>query len=336
MLKAFNRLDHSYRLRRDTINCRTQVFHIDAEDFFVWNMKKTDSIKFGIIGTGMVGTAIGFLLKKAGHDIVHISDRNSGALRKAVELTGAVAVKDSSLMADSVTCVIITTPDGNILSACENLSQNPGIRGKYVFHMSGAGGLDLLSPAKRAGASVASIHPLQSFSSIESAINNLPGSYFGVTADARARKTSFRIVSDLQGTPLEISPLQKPLYHAAACFASNYFVTLMRVVEALCQTCGMSAADAQKAFVPLVAGSLKNIGQSGAVSALTGPIARGDVGTIQKHLEALREHAQDFLPLYTELGKITVSVALEKGTIQKKQAKQLTDTLKGVTHEHTK
>lgn len=329
-------MDHSYRLRRGAINCRTQVFHIDAEDFFVWNMKKSDCIKFGIIGTGMVGTAIGVLLKKAGHDIVHVFDRNKAALRRAVQLTGATAAEDSSLMADSVTCMIITTPDGKILSACENLSQNTAIRGKYFFHMSGAGGPDLLLPAKRAGASVAVIHPLQSFSSIEGAIANLPGSYFGVTADARSRKTAFRIVNDLQGTPLEISPLQKPLYHAAACVASNYFVTLMHVVETLCQTCGINASDARKAFLPLVAGSLKNIGQYGSVSALTGPIARGDVDTIQKHLEALRHDAGDFIPFYTELGKITVRIALEKGTIDKKQAKQITDTLKGVTHEHTK
>ncbi len=104
--------------------------------------------------------------------------------------------------------------------------------------MSGAGGLDLLETAKKAGAAVASIHPLQSFSSIDQAIQNIPGSYFGITADKKAQKTAKNIVRDLGGIPLFISSDQKPLYHAAACFASNYLVSLMNVVESIYQAIG--------------------------------------------------------------------------------------------------
>ncbi|MFO7569186.1 MAG: DUF2520 domain-containing protein [Smithellaceae bacterium] len=299
-------------------------------------MKKTTFIKFGIVGTGMVGTAIGFLLKNAGHDIVMVADKNKAALKRASSLMSASALKAPSSMANFVDCILITTPDDMILSACGEIARNPAIRDKHVFHMSGAGSLNLLSPAKKAGASVASIHPLQSFSSVEGAMANLPGSYFGVTADTRSKKMALRIIVDLQGKPLIISPRQKPLYHAAACVASNYFVTLMYVVESLCQTAGINANDAQKAFLPLVAGSLNNIGQNGALRALTGPIARGDVATIQKHIAALGQSAQDLLPLYTEMGRLTVTIALEKGTIKKHQVKSLIEALKGAADEHAK
>lgn len=293
--------------------------------------KRNQSLAFAIIGAGMVGTAIGFLLTKAGHDITAVADCSVAHLKRALAYTGKTAVfRDPAQAATLADCLLITTPDDRIKAVCAKIVRGSCVRGKKVFHMSGAGGLDILDPAVRAGASVASIHPLQSFSSIDSAIQNIPGSYFGVTADSGSKKIADSIIRDLQGIPLHITSAQKPLYHAAACVASNYLVSLMSVVESIYLSIGFSEKDAHKAYLPLVHGSLTNIEKQGCVGALTGPIARGDAGTIQKHIKAFAGNPSDTASLYRELGQITVKLALQKGTLNAVQAKKITALLKGV------
>ena len=282
----------------------------------------------------MVGTAMAVLLQKAGHRIAAVSDPRPAAFKRAVTFLGPVAKIKTSALADTAECFLITTPDGLIKSACVELSSNPALAGRYVFHVSGAGGLDLLDSAKKAGAFVGCIHPLQSFSSIEGAVESLPGSYFGMTVASGARTVAGRLVSDFKGIPLRIRADQKPLYHAAACIASNYFVCLMSCVEALCRACGIPAEDARRAFLPLVSGSMKNIRNHGAVQALTGPIARGDLETLEKHLLALSAAAPNYVPMYRLLGDLTAQIALEKKAITSQQARIISQLFKGEIYEH--
>jgi predicted short-subunit dehydrogenase-like oxidoreductase (DUF2520 family) len=299
-------------------------------------MKKPRLNNFAIIGAGMVGTAIGFLLKKAGYKVIAIADKSPAALKRALPYTGGKAFRKLKEAVQEADCILITTPDDSISSACWEIALCPAIKGKFVFHMSGAGGLDLLESAKKAGAAVASIHPLQSFSSIDQAIKNIPGSYFGITADKKAQLPAKNIIRDLGGIPIFISSDQKPLYHAAACFASNYLVSLMNTVESIYQAIGMNEKDAKKAYLPLVYGSLKNINNSGSITSLTGPIARGDFGTIKKHITAINKNLPQYSSLYSSLGLITVKVAQQKGTLNARQAKTMNAILKGVKNEHTK
>jgi predicted short-subunit dehydrogenase-like oxidoreductase (DUF2520 family) len=295
-------------------------------------MKKRPLNNFAIIGTGMVGTAIGFLLKKAGYKVIAIADKSPAARKRARQYTGGEAFRNTQEAVQEADCILITTPDDAISSACQEIALCPAIKGKFVFHMSGAGGLDLLESAKKAGAAVASIHPLQSFSSIDQAIKNIPGSYFGITADKKAGMLAKKIVRDLGGIPFFISDEQKPLYHAAACFASNYLVSLLNVVESFYQAIGLTEKEAKKAYLPLVYGSLRNIERFGSIHALTGPIARGDFGTLQKHLAAINETLPQYSSLYRCLGSIALQVAQQKGSLNKRQAKKINDLLKGVTN----
>jgi predicted short-subunit dehydrogenase-like oxidoreductase (DUF2520 family) len=300
-------------------------------------MKKRHLNNFAIIGAGMVGTAIGYLLKKSGYEIVAIADKSAAALRRAQSYIGGKAYRKPQEVLREADCILITTPDDIILSVCKDIALSPLIKGKYIFHMSGAGGLDLLEPAKKAGAAVASIHPLQSFSSIDNAIQNIPSSYFGITADAKAKTRAETIVLALGGKPIYISSKQKSLYHAAACVASNYLVSLLNVVESIYQSIGISEKDAKKAYLPLIYGSLKNIEFSGSIQALTGPIVRGDSGTIQKHVDAINANLPQYASLYSSLGLVTVNLARKKGTLNLRQAKKISDILKGViNHEHAK
>ncbi|MGB5219103.1 MAG: DUF2520 domain-containing protein [Smithella sp.] len=293
-------------------------------------MKKQPSHKFAIIGTGMVGTAIGFLLRKSGYQITALYDKSPASLKRALPYTGGNIARKPQDALRQADYILITTPDDAIASACANIALSPEIKNKFVFHMSGAGGLDLLEPANKAGACVASIHPLQSFSSIEQAIQNIPGSYFGITAEKNALLTAKKIVRNLHGISMVIAPDQKALYHAAACFASNYLVTLMNIVESISKSIGINDKDARQAYLPLVYGSLKNIEKSGSVLSLTGPIARGDCSTVQKHIQSFQKKLPQYASVYSELGLLAVKIAQQKGTSSAGQTKKINALLKGV------
>lgn len=299
-------------------------------------MKNKKTFKIAIIGLGMVGTAIGHLLSKSGHEIVAIYDKSSAAMKRAIPYTGGKIFRNPKKAVIEADCILITTPDDFIAEACEKIADSKLIKNKFVFHMSGAGNLDLLKSAETAGAFTAVIHPLQSFSSIDTAITNIPGSVFGITATEKAKKNALVIVRDLNGIPIFITAAQKPLYHAAACFASNYLVSLLNIVETIYESIGISNENARKAYLPLIYGTLRNIEQKGLIQALTGPIARGDEGTIKKHIVSINKTQPQYLSLYSILGLIATDIAQKKGTLSLKKAKNINDFLKGVIDEHSK
>lgn len=289
---------------------------------------KRDAV--AILGPGKVGAAVGYLLRLAGYSIVAVAGRSPDNLQLALTYTGGQAYTDASEAAKRADCILITTSDDAIASVCENIAHNGGITaGKKVIHMSGAGGLDLLSSARSCGASVASIHPLQSFADVEGAIKNIPGSTFGITSDEKIKDWCVGMVNDLGGSPFFILDEDKPLYHAAACLASNYLTTLMHKVEEIYTSLGIKQEDALKAFWPLVQGTLRNIETKGSIQALTGPIARGDVGPIEKHLAALKKSFPDLLPLYCVMGAETVVLGLKKKTLTQDKAQIIKTLLKG-------
>lgn len=293
-------------------------------------MTNKTSYKIAIVGLGMVGTAIGHLLKKTGHEIVALCDKSHAATKRAVLYTGGLPYQDARKAAATADVILITTPDDSIEKVCREIAAPEILCHKLVIHMSGAGGLDLLDTAKKMGAATACIHPIQSFSSIDNAIKNIPGSFFGVTANRKAKTAAQLLVRDLRGIPLFISPQHKPLYHAAACFASNYLVTLLNVVESIYSSIGISKTKAQKAYLPLIYGTLSNVEAAGSVRALTGPIARGDVGTIQKHISALRNAETQYLALYATLGETATELAHKKGTLSLRQVEEISQILKEV------
>jgi predicted short-subunit dehydrogenase-like oxidoreductase (DUF2520 family) len=284
-----------------------------------------------IIGLGRTGTAIGCLLRQAGYPVVAVASRSRASLLNRIGYTGGMAfTSDANAEAASLaTCIFITTPDDIIASVCCELARKGGVSpGDKVIHMSGVGGLDLLESARKAGAMVASIHPLQSFADIEGAIRNIPSSTFGITADEGLREWSVGLVRELGGIPVEVPEAIKPLYHAAACMASNYLTTLINAVEEIYLSLGLSRDEAIRAFWPLVNGTLKNIETQGSVQALTGPIARGDAGTIEQHIRVFRETLPDYLPAYCALGLLTVELAAKRDTLSPERADIIKNILK--------
>jgi predicted short-subunit dehydrogenase-like oxidoreductase (DUF2520 family) len=292
--------------------------------------QKTGKDTVAILGLGKVGTAVGYLLKSAGYRVVAVASRSLYSLNHGVVYTGGRTCASFSEAASRAKCIFITTADDAIASTCEKVTNEGGIRpGKKVIHMSGAGGLDLLDAARTAGANVASIHPLQSFADVEGAIKNIPGSTFGITAQDEIKDWSVQTVRDMGGIPFFIPEADKPLYHAAACMASNYLTTLIHTVEEIYMSLGLTQDAAIKAFWPLVKGTLKNIEMKGTVSALTGPVARGDIGTIRKHLKALHDKLPAYLQAYCAMGIIAADLGLEKKTLSEEDVETIKKLLRG-------
>ncbi len=289
---------------------------------------KKDTI--AILGSGKVGTAVGFLLLSSGYEIVAIASRSDESIKRGVEYTRAKPFRSLSQAAAMAECIIISTSDDAIASVCKKITEDGAVTpGKKVIHMSGAGGLDLLESARKSGAHVASIHPIQSFADVTGAIENIPGTTFGITAQEEIKNWSVQIVKDLGGVPFFVSEKDKPLYHAAACMASNYLVTLMNMVVEVYKALGLKHDEAMKAFWPLVRGTIKNIENRGTVQSLTGPISRGDIGTVEKHLQAFQTKLPEFLNLYRELGIFTVDIGHRKKTLSDERAKEIKLLLSG-------
>ncbi len=280
--------------------------------------------KVAIIGVGKVGTAVGYLLREKGFEIVSICAKHKESLDKALPLTGGIPLLDSARASKMGDIVLITTGDSQIGPVCQEIASAGGFKkGQRVIHMSGASPLSTLDPARDAGAKTYSIHPLQAFATVSGAIELLQGATFGVTAAMESLPWAFEFVHQLGGKPIFIPDDQKDLYHATACLVSNYLVTLMYIGEKMAIHVGMPDEIALKSYWQLVEGTCKNIEKNRPVAALTGPIVRGDVETIRRHRNKLAEELSELLSAYDVLGQYTVEVAVRKGTLDREKAKEL-------------
>jgi predicted short-subunit dehydrogenase-like oxidoreductase (DUF2520 family) len=283
-------------------------------------------LKVSFIGAGTVGTALAVLLSRKGYKVAGVYSRSrSSAEQMAKEVTGCRVLDSSQAVADASELTFITTPDDAIASI---VSQVKWPAGRSVVHCSGADSTDILEPARKAGTMVGGFHPLQTFAGVRQAMENIPGSTFAIEAGEPLLTTLKNMAAALEGHWIELKASDKVAYHAAAVFASNYLVTLVKMATDLWQTFSVPTDQATIALLPLIRGTLHNIETIGIPQCLTGPIARGDTGTVNKHLKALHEKAPALLFPYKELGLQTIPIALAKGKIDKKQASDLEIALK--------
>jgi len=282
-----------------------------------------------IVGCGTVGSAVGKLLSDAGYRISGVATSNLETAQRAAGVTGSESYSDSpSEVAPGAEIVFITTPDDLIESVCIELSKQCCFQqNAVVVHCSGACSSEILASARECGAKVASLHPLQSFASVNQAVSLVPGSFCTIEGDENALPVVRQIVQDLGGIVLEITAEKKTLYHAAAVAASNYLVTLLHLALELGKAAGLDGNTSLNALLPLINGTLNNISKEGIPDALTGPIARGDVATVSAHLKAMEKDAPELLPLYQCLGLYTIDLAKAKGTITQETADKLTALL---------
>ncbi len=288
-----------------------------------------------IIGAGRVGSAVGFLLNKAGYSVAGVAARTLASAEKAAAFIGAgIPTADAVQAASQADIVFITTPDRVIKSIGETLAAGGRLKaGSMIVHTSGAHTLDLLDAVKACGSHRAVLHPLQSLASREEGVRNLPGSYFRIEADPGAVETAQSLVRALGGIELAMPKWKSDsesaaLYHAGAVAVSNYFVALIDYGLKFYEALGADKKEALKAVLPLIRGTLHNMETLGIPDALTGPIMRGDVETVRQHLAAMRGRTPHLVGLYRSLAQQTVAVAKEKGSITAETAEEFLKQLR--------
>ena len=276
-------------------------------------------LKIGFIGAGTVANTLAIGLSNKGYPVEAISSRSRESARNlAHRISGCRACSNNQEVADNTELIFITTPDDVIASVAAEVKWHPG---QSIVHCSGADSTKILEPARKAGALVGVFHPLQTFASQKQ--ENLPGITFALEAEEPLLTTLKDMATALGGRWIEIKASDKVVYHAAAVFACNYLVTLIKIATDLWQSFGIPPEQATQALLPLLRGTINNIDAIGIPRCLTGPIARGDLGTIKKHLRALQKVAPELVATYQELGFKTTPIALAKGRIDQKQAEEL-------------
>ena len=296
-----------------------------SEKAFLMSIWSGKMHKLGFIGAGTVGTALSVRLSGRGYPIVAVSSRSrTSAENLARAVNGCRVLADNQGVADNAQLIFVTTPDDVIASVVSQIRWHPG---QSVVHCSGAASTDILQPAKELGAQVGAFHPLQTFASAKQAIENIPGSTFALEAEEPLLNTLKDMATALDGYWVELKTSDKVIYHASAVIACNYLVTLVKLATDLWQTFNIPPRQATQALLPLLRGTIHNIETVGIPQCLTGPIARGDIGTIKKHLDALNEKAPTLVSTYRELGLKTIPIALAKGRINQSQAQELQATL---------
>jgi predicted short-subunit dehydrogenase-like oxidoreductase (DUF2520 family) len=285
------------------------------------------------VGAGKVGTALASLLHSRGVDVA-LAGRSVQSSRRAARTAGLdlSQAKDVASAVEGARIVFLTVPDDAIEQVCREIAEAGGWRaGQGVVHCSGALPSTVLASAQAVGARVASFHPLQAFADVNAAIRQIPGSAFAIEGDPDLAPELDRLVDLLGGSAIHLRANQKTLYHAAAAILSNYTVTLAATAASLLVREGL-APDANTALgylLPLLRGTVNNLEALGLPAALTGPIARGDAGTVARHLVALEKCAPEVLDLYRELAEQTIPLAREKSGLSDEAVARLRDALAG-------
>jgi predicted short-subunit dehydrogenase-like oxidoreductase (DUF2520 family) len=263
----------------------------------------------GVIGPGRAGAGIALALAGVGY-AVRLHGRRPVAVPPPLTLTVGAGDAPPPRIAETPV-LLLAVRDHDIRPQAEHLARAGRVTRQHtVLHLSGAYGQEALGPLVSSGASLGSLHPLQTIADPSAAPARLREAWAAIEGMDRAVTVADRLARDLGLRPFRLSARAKVIYHAGAVFASNYFVVVEAVAQRLLRHAGLSDADAWQAIRPLLDGTAANLGAVGPVAALTGPVARGDVETIRRHREAL---TADDGQLYAALGRAALELARKAG-----------------------
>jgi predicted short-subunit dehydrogenase-like oxidoreductase (DUF2520 family) len=261
----------------------------------------TPELRIGFVGAGRLASVLAPALARAGYRVAAVaSQARQDAEALAERLPGARAQPTPQAVAEAADLVFLTVPDDAIAAVAGSIRWRPD---SAAVHCSGAFGLELLVTPGSQGAATGSFHPMQTFASNDA---ELAGVTVAIEATGGLLGTLNDVARALGCRLIELPPGSKSLYHASAAFAGNYLVTMLAQAARLWQPFGASEAEALAALLPLAKTAIANVERLGPTAALTGPIARGDAGTVRRHLDGLDAAAPDLVPLYRELGLKTL------------------------------
>jgi predicted short-subunit dehydrogenase-like oxidoreductase (DUF2520 family) len=274
----------------------------------------------GIVGVGRAGTALGRALSRAGHCVLAVSAVSDASVNRARANFPDAAIAEPAGVVRAADLVLLTVPDDALPALVTGLvATGAPVAGRMLAHASGRYGIAVLEPAARAGALPLALHPVMTFTGREEDTDRLKGLRFGVTSPDVLRPAAEALVIEMGGEPVFIAESDRELYHAAIAFAANNLTTLVTEASDLLRAAGV--AEPARLLGPLLSASLDNALRLGD-AGLTGPVARGDAGTVEAHIAALAG-APATRAAYVALARLTAERALAAGLLTSADAERL-------------
>lgn len=282
-------------------------------------------LRVGVVGCGRVGAVLGAALRDAGHEVVATSAVSEASLERAEALLPGVPIVAPDEVVRRADLVLMTIPDDQIASvvagfASLGLFDEP----KIVAHAAGALGLEPLAPVVERGGLAFVVHPAMTFSGEAKDVDRLVGTVFAVTGSWESLAVGQSLVLDIEGEPFVLPENQRATYHAALTHSANHTVTLVAQAMQLLRECGVD--NPERVLRPLMEATVDNALQRGD-RALTGPVSRGDVGTVAGHLDTLEDHAPDIAETYRALARATAERAIVMRRVPAEQIGALREVL---------
>ena len=288
-------------------------------------MEHPARLTVGVVGAGRVGAVLGAALARAGHRVTGAYAVSDASRDRAETLLPGVPVADVRTVVAGAELVVLAVPDDALTGLVEGLAATGGWQaGQIVVHTSGRHGVRVLEPARRRHALPVALHPAMTFTGTAMDLDRLSDCTFGVTTDEELRPVAEALVLEMGGTPVWVAEEDRVLYHCALAHGANHVTTLVAEAMDLLDRAGI--AEPHRVLAPLMQAALDNALRMGD-AALTGPVSRGDVGTVGDHLDALARVAPEIRRTYVALARATALRALDSGRLRPSAAEPLLDTL---------
>lgn len=293
-------------------------------------MNRPARLAVGVVSAGRVGSVLGAALARAGHTVVAASGISADSHRRAERLLPGVRLLPPDKTVAAADLVLLAVPDDTLAGLVSGLAATGAWRpGQIVIHTSGAHGVSVLRPATQVGALSLALHPVMTFTGREEDLQRMAACTVGVTAepgDEAAWNVGEALTVEMGAEPVRVPEAVRPLYHAALAHGANHLVAL--VADCVDLLAGAGIAHPERVLGPLLSAALDNALRHGD-RALTGPVARGDSGTVRKHLDVLASHAPDVADCYSVLARRTAGRASAAGLLGPDSAAEITALLEG-------
>ncbi|GAA2791230.1 Rossmann-like and DUF2520 domain-containing protein [Saccharopolyspora taberi] len=284
-------------------------------------------LRVGVVSAGRVGAVLGAALLRAGHQVVAVSGVSAASLRRAEELLPGVPVLPPDEVAAQADLVLLAVPDDAIPGLTRGLVATGSLRpGQIVVHTSGAHGVDVLAPAAEIGVLPLALHPAMTFTGRAEDVERLSTACMAVTAagDEAGWSVGEALALELGMEPVRVPETARKLYHAALTHGANHLVTLVNECAELLRAAGVEIPE--RVMAPLLSASLDNALRFGD-RAITGPVVRGDAGTVREHLAALRDADPEVVSGYRALAKRTAERAVRSGALREDRSVEVREAL---------
>jgi len=277
------------------------------------------------IGAGRVGRTLAIAAERAGYRVAAVASRSSASAQAlARSLTGCVACDEPQQAVDAAQIVFLTVPDDALERTAERLQWREDIA---AVHCSGATEVAALDAARRSGARTGGFHPMQAFADVEQALAGLPGCSVAIESDSALARTLEQFAQRLGLHPLHLPPGARALYHLSGSYAASFITALLHEAGIVWTRFGWTPEQALAALLPMARSTLNDVERLGTLKALTGPISRGDAGTVERHFEALAERHPEGVALYAELASRSLDIAAARGGLGPERLRALLDEI---------